>query len=75
MLYVYIIKRVSKKKNLTKLFFFLKSLYIIINHPFRDIFDEIYTIGYYSGFCSSLNDANCANGGHFELSSKDEVNR
>ena len=58
------------KKTLTKLFFFLKSVYIIINHPFKDLYDKIYTIGHYSGFCSSLNDENCANGGHFELSIK-----
>ena len=33
---------------------------------------RIYTIYYYSGFYSSLKDKNCANGGHFEFSSKDE---
>jgi hypothetical protein len=28
------------------------------------------TVGYYLGFCSYLNDENCENGGHFELSVK-----
>jgi ABC-type lipoprotein release transport system permease subunit len=33
---------------------------------------KIYTVGYYSGFYSSLRDKILANGGHFEFSSKDE---
>ena len=41
-------------------------------HQLKYLFDKIYTIGYYSGFYSSLWDRNWANGGHFGLSSKDE---
>jgi hypothetical protein len=32
---------------------------------------KIYTIGYYSGFYSSLRDEIWGNGGHFKFSSKD----
>jgi hypothetical protein len=52
--------------------FVSKSSKKIINHPFNDLYVKIYTIGYYSGFYSSLKETNWANGGHFALSSKDE---
>ena len=48
-----------------------KSFYMIINHHFKYLYDKIYTIGYYSGFYSSLKDNIWANCGHFEFSSKD----
>ena len=35
-----------------------KSLNKIKNHPFKDIYVKIYSIGYYSGFYSSLKDKN-----------------
>jgi hypothetical protein len=38
--------------------FVSKSLNKITNHPFKDIYVKIYTIGYYSGFYSSLTDKN-----------------
>ena len=38
----------------------------------KDLYDKILTIGYYSGFYSSLNDKNFANGGHFGFLWKDE---
>ena len=47
-------------------FFFFKPLYIMKKHPFKDIYDKIYRIGYYSGFYSF------ANGGNLGLSSKNE---
>jgi hypothetical protein len=37
------------------------------NHPSKDISDKNYTLGYYSGFYSSLKDKIWANGGHFEF--------
>ena len=37
-----------------------------------DLYDQIYTIGYYSGLYSSLTDKIWANGGHSELSLQDE---
>jgi hypothetical protein len=45
------------------------------NHPFKDIYNKIYTIGYYSAFYSSLKDENCANAGLFEFLSKNEEDR
>ena len=33
-----------------------KSIYMIQNLSFKDLYDKIYTIGYYSGFYSSLKD-------------------
>jgi hypothetical protein len=41
---------------------------MIENHHSKYLYDKIFTIGYYSGFYSSLG----AYGGHFEFSSKDE---
>ena len=41
------------------------------NHHFKYIYDEIYTICYYSGFNSSLRDKNWADGCHFGISSND----
>ena len=52
--------------------FVSKSLNKIKNHPLKDLYVKIYTIGYYSSFYSSLKDKNSANGGHFEFPSKDE---
>jgi hypothetical protein len=49
-----------------------KSLNKIKNHTLQDVYVEIYTIGYYSSFYSSLKDKNSANGGHLEFPSKDE---
>ena len=46
-----------------------KEEYLI---AFKDYFVKIYTIGFYSGFYSSLKDKKWENGGHFEFSSKDE---
>jgi hypothetical protein len=67
-----IIKGVSKKWTLVKWGRFVyKSIKQIINHPFKDLYVKIHTIGYYSGFYSSLKDKNLVNGGHFESSSKD----
>ena len=43
------------------------------NHLFKYLYDEIYTIGYYSGFYSSLRDKTWANCGNFGLSSNDNV--
>ena len=63
----------SKKKWLVKRGKFVsKSIKKIKNHPFKDLYVKIYTIGYYSGFYSSLKAKNWANGGHFECSTKDE---
>ena len=63
----------KKKWSLAKRGKFVsKSIKTIINHPFKDLYVKIYTIGYYSGFYSSLEDKNLANGGNFECSSKDE---
>jgi hypothetical protein len=45
---------------------------MIENHHSKYLYDKIYTIGYYSGFYSSLRDKIWAYGGHFEFSSKDE---
>ena len=42
------------------------------NLPFKDLFIKICTIGYYSGFYSSVKDKIWINGGHFEFSSKDD---
>ena len=39
---------------------------------FKYLYDKIYTIGYYSGFYSFLNDNNLANDGNFGFLSKDE---
>jgi hypothetical protein len=36
------------------------------NHPFKDICDKNHTLGYYSGYYSSLKDKILANGGNFE---------
>ena len=61
-MYTYkILKRVGKK-----------TLYYKTNQHFKDLYDKIYTIGYYSGFYSSLRDEIWANGGYFEFLSKDE---
>ena len=35
---------------------FSKSLYLIKNHSSKELYDKDYTIGYYSGFYSSLRD-------------------
>ena len=40
-------------------------------HRLKYLYDKIYTIGYYSGFYSSLRDKLWGNGCHFEVSSKD----
>ena len=42
------------------------------NHPFKYLYVKICTIGYYTGFYSSLKDPNWANGGNLEFSSKNE---
>ena len=42
------------------------------NHPYKDMYDKVYTISYYSGFYSSLKDKIWANDGHIDLSYKDE---
>ena len=42
------------------------------NHHFKDLYDKFYTIGYYSGFYSSLRDEIWANGDYFEFLSKDK---
>ena len=52
--------------------FVFKPLYMMKNHPFKDIYDTNYTLGYYSGFYRSLKDRIWANGGNFEFLSKDE---
>jgi hypothetical protein len=54
-----LIKGVPKKVSLSELRKFVsKSLNKITNHPFKDIYDKIYTIGYYSGFYSYLTNKN-----------------
>ena len=40
---------------------------MIRNNHFKDLYDKIYTIDYYSGFYSSLKDIIWANGDHFEI--------
>ena len=42
------------------------------NHNFKYLYDEIYSIGYYSGFYSSMRDKNWANCVNFGLSPNDE---
>jgi hypothetical protein len=58
----HMIKGVPKKVFLSEMRKFVsKSLNKIPNHPFKDIHVKIYTIGYYSGFYSSLTDKNVSN--------------
>ena len=47
--------------------FYLKSIYMIKIHQFSLLVYKIHTIGYYSGFYSSLRDAIWANCGCFEF--------
>ena len=54
------------KKNLTE-HFDKRTISYGSQDQFKDRYDQIYTIGYYSGFYSSLKDENWANGGHFEF--------
>jgi hypothetical protein len=49
-----------------------KPLYEGKNHHFKDSYDKIYTIGYYSGFYCTLRNKFWAYGGSFKFSSKDE---
>ena len=42
-------------KKITFGIFTLKSLDMILNQWFKNIYDKIYTIGFHSGFYSSLN--------------------
>ena len=54
------LKGVPKKVFLSEMRKFVpKSLNKITNHPFKDVHDKIYIIGYYSAFYSSLTDKNC----------------
>ena len=70
----YFVQGISKKNRDLGLLHVLHyfSSYVIENHPFKDLYLKIHTIGYYSGFYSSLNDKNWTNGGHFEFSPEDE---
>jgi hypothetical protein len=45
---------------------------MVRNHHSKYLYDKICTIGYYSGFYSSMRDNISENGGHFGFSSKDE---
>ena len=47
---------------------------MITNHPFKDLYDTIITIGYYSGFYSSLKPTIWSNGGYFEIFQKMKIN-
>ena len=47
--------------------FVFNLFYIIHEDQFKDLYDKIYTIGYYSGFYSSLRDKIWVNGDHFGL--------
>jgi hypothetical protein len=62
-------QRVSQKKwSIVKWGKYVsESIKKIINYPFKDLYVEIHTIGYYSGFYSSLKEKNWAYGGHFEF--------
>ena len=44
----------------------------VYDYTFKDLYDTIYTISYYSGFYSSLKYKIWLNGGHFEFSSRGE---
>ena len=61
--------RASKKNRDSGLLHVLHYFfsYKIENHPFKDLYLKIHTIGYYSGFYSSLNDKSGTNGVHFEF--------
>jgi hypothetical protein len=63
-----------KKTGIMELCIFciIEGDYTIKYHCFKYLYDKIYTIGYYSGFYSSMRDQICGNGGHIESSSKDE---
>ena len=42
----------------------------LYDNPFKDLYDKIYTIGYYSGFYTSQKDNIWANGDHYEICQK-----
>ena len=68
-LFAYFRYRVFKKKrnSLKCRYFCFKNLQNDKVHQIKNMYENIYIIGYYPGFYSSLKDQNCANGGHFEF--------
>ena len=72
--YLYILKGAQEIMHTYKIFKRVgkKTLYYKTNQHFKDFYDEIYTIGYYSGFYSSQRDEIWTYGGHFEFLTPDE---